>query len=475
MTALARPLAAALPALRARWAALSLATRFAAAAALVLVPATLAIGAFVAARIEEAVVRNAGQATALFIDAVIAPIGQQFGESGDLSPGARRALEEVLATPSMRSRVASFKFWDRSGRIVWAQDPSLVGRRFDLTPAMRRAFAGEVVASFDDLAGEEDAAEAALGLPLLEIYSPVREVWSGEVIALAEFYEVAPGLRRDLRAAEGSAWAFVAAVVLGTGGLLWVIVRGGSRTIEAQRLALDAQVAELRQLSGRNRELRLRVQAAAARAAAQTDRTLRALGADLHDGPAQHLAYAALRLDSLRDRLADRSEAAGLAAEFGRVAEAVGEAMREVRALSRGLQLPDLEGRPLLEVVRDACAAHEARSGHPVALRAACPAEPALAAGAKLCVLRFLQETLANASRHGEGRDLEVALHCGAGELRLATRDRGPGLAAEVREEAMGLAGLRDRVESLGGSFHAATRGGGGAEVAMTLETGGPA
>jgi signal transduction histidine kinase len=90
-------------------------------------------------------------------------------------------------------------------------------------------------------------------------------------------------------------------------------------------------------------------------------------------------------------------------------------------------------------------------------------------------VLRFLQETLANASRHAEGRGIEVDLACAEGELRLSTRDRGPGLRGAPREGAMGLAGLRDRVESLGGTFRAATREGGGAEVALTLETGGPA
>ncbi len=53
------------PALAARWAGLSLATRFGLAAAAVLLPATLFIGGFVAARIEDTVVRNSAQSTAL--------------------------------------------------------------------------------------------------------------------------------------------------------------------------------------------------------------------------------------------------------------------------------------------------------------------------------------------------------------------------------------------------------------------------
>lgn len=224
-------------------------------------------------------------------------------------------------------------------------------------------------------------------------------------------------------------------------------------------------------MSARNHELRLRVQAAAARAAAQADRTLRGLGADLHDGPAQHLAYAALRLDVLRERLDGRPEGEDL----GRVGQAVQEAMAEIRALSRGLQLPDIAERPLLDIVGAVVEAHEARTGHAIALRTGCEAEPPLGPGARVCVHRFLQETLANASRHGEGRGIEVELACTATELRLAVRDRGPGLPPRPREGALGLSGLRDRVESLGGSFAARSRPDGGTEIAMTLETGGPA
>ena len=46
------------------------------------------------------------------------------------------------------------------------------------------------------------ASEHALGLPLLEIYSPIREIRSGKVIAVAEFYEIATQLQHDLNQAR---------------------------------------------------------------------------------------------------------------------------------------------------------------------------------------------------------------------------------------------------------------------------------
>jgi signal transduction histidine kinase len=454
-------------ALRRRWERLSLATRFALAAAAVLLPAALAIGAFVASRIEEAVVRNSANATAIFMESVIAPISQQLATQDTLSPGARRALEEIFGNTPLGERVVSYKFWREDGTLIWAENQAIVGQRFELTDDLRRAWGGEVRADFDALGDAEDAAEAALGLPLLEIYSPIRAVWSGEVIAVAEFYEVAPELARDLRAARRGAWAAVGGLTAGLGLVLYAIVLGGSRMIESQRRALDARLMELEDLSARNRDLRLRVQAAAGRAAAAADRALRGLGRDLHDGPAQHLAYAALRLDSLRDRLAGRPEEA----EADRVARAVGEAMAELRALSRGLQAPDIAGRPLRALVAETAEAHALRTGHPVALELACADDPPLPTAARLCAFRFLQEGLSNASRHAGGEGLEVALACGPQGLRLAVRDRGPGLPAAPREGAMGLQGLRDRVESLGGAFEARPRPGGGTEIAMTLET----
>ena len=453
-----------------RWSRLSLATRFATAAGVVLVLAALAIGWAVTARIQGVVARNSANATALYIDSVISPISQQLASGDELSPGAQRALEEIFANTPLGERVVSFKFWNRDGRVIWAENEELVGQAFAPTPELERALAGEVVASFDALGDDEDEAEAALGLPLLEIYSPLREAYSGRVIAVAEFYEVAPELAQDLRAARATAWGTVAGTTLLLGGVLYVIVLGGSRTIEAQQGALDQRLRELRGLSARNHELRLRVQAAAARAAAEADRAMRGIGADLHDGPAQHLAYAALRLDSLRDRLHDHPAAADL----DRVAQAVTEAMAEVRALSRGLQLPDIADRPLAVVIESVVQAHEARTGDVIAVRVDCEAEPPLVPAAKVCVYRFAQEGLANASRHAAGKGLEVELDCAPGELRLVVRDRGPGLPSSPGGAGgMGLSGLRDRVESLGGTFVAQNRPGGGTEIAMTLDTGG--
>lgn len=465
-----------------RWRHAPLATRFGLAGGVVLVAAALLVGTLVSARIRDSVVRNTAIATALYMESFISPISQQLADSDALSPNARRALEEVFTNTPLGERVVSYKIWKAGGLIVEASDKSLVGQVFAPTPELRRAWAGEVSASFDRLDGAEDAAESALGLPLLEIYSPVREVWSGRVIAVAEFYEANRQLAADLAAARRSAWITVALGGLGLGTALYLVVLGGSRTIERQRRDLDARLRDLRALSERNRDLRLDIQSAAARSAASTERALRRIGADLHDGPAQYLAFAALRLDDLRDaQVSDRARA-----DLDAMRDALARAMDEVRAISRGLTLPDIAGRPPAEIASMAVTAHCERSGEPVATRLDAAGDVAMSQAERICVYRFIQEALNNASRHAGGQGLAVDLAWRDGTITVRVADRGPGFgpvagpgeapgeaSGETPRFGLGLSGLRDRVESLGGRFAIAGRPGGGTELTMTLHPGG--
>jgi len=454
------------------WQGRSLATRFAWASGLVLVVATVAIGSFVVGRIEQAVVNNAANATAIYMESFLSPISTQLEAGETLSPGAKRAMEEIFTNTALGDRVVSFKIWSPTGRVVEASDAAIVGMDFPVTAELARAFTGEVVADLSSFGDAEDVAEAALGLQLVEIYTPIHAAWSGEIVGVAEFYEVNPTLERELAEARRAAWATVTGIVLALGSVLYAIVLGGSRTIEAQRAALDARLAELAELSARNRELRLRVQGAAARAAEQTDRSMRRIGADLHDGPAQYLAYAALRLDNLRDKLGDPGKAE---VELETVRGAVTGAMAEVRALSRGLSLPEIAGLSVGEIVRLAVEAHEARTGHAVEVDETGGPDPALSMAERICIFRFVQEGLNNASRHAGGEGMVVGVETAPARVRLTVGDRGPGMGPPRAEgpSGLGLAGLRDRVESLGGSFSVWPRAGGGTELVMVLEPGG--
>ena len=332
----------------------------------------------------------------------------------------------------------------------------LIGRKFPPTDALNDAWNGAVVAEFDELSDQESENERLKNVPLLEIYNPIREPWSGEVVAVAEFYEVASEIKADLSAARLESWLIVAAVAAATMALLSGIVFRGSSTIQRQRQALTERVAELSALLAQNRSLRQRVQQASRRASAINERYLRRIGADLHDGPAQLVALAALRMDS--EALASpASKPDARREEIAAIRTSLDEAMEEIRSICSGLVLPHIETTDLAGIVDLAISAHEQRTGTRVTRPDRIAAAP-LSAPEKICVFRFVQETLNNAYRHAAGRGQAVDVDLANGRLVVAVSDAGPGFDPDaVRADGLGLAGLKERVESIGGQFELET------------------
>lgn len=452
---------------RSGWSRLSLARQFALAGGVVMLVAALASGFFVSRQIEEVVVRNTANATALYMESFIAPLTQDLAKREDLSEGSRIEIGRLLADTALGKRVVSFKIWRPGGLVVDASDLAIVGHRFPPTENLKKAWQGEVRADFNDTRDEEDVAEAALQVPLLEIYSPIREIASGKVIAVAEFYEIATQLQQDLTQARALGWATVGGVMVLIAASLFAIVLRGSHTI-------DRQVAALQDLAQHNVALRLRVQGAAARFSAMNDQSLRRIAADLHDGPAQLMGFAALRLDALRAEIgSDKGQA-----EWQGIHKAVKDSITEVRSISRGLSLPDIEHKSLAEIVQNVADSHAARTGSAVAVTITAPGSANVPFAVKICCFRFVQEGLNNAWRHADGKGAEVRLIGQGSVLSLTVLDRGAGFAKlpvdpSADETGLGLAGLADRVESLGGHLEMANRADPpGAELRMVLDLG---
>ena len=71
---------------------------------------------------------------------------------------------------------------------------------------------------------------------------------------------------------------------------------------------------------------------------------------------------------------------------------------------------------------------------------------------------RFVQECLTNVARHAQARTVNVLLrgfkgHDGAPMLELVVEDDGRGVDPSVGRDGLGLIGLRERIEALGGAF----------------------
>ncbi len=452
------------------WHGFSLASQFALAGSVVLLAGMLVIGVWVTREIEEGVTRNTAAATAHYMDSILAPLSQELASSDSLSPGARRAVDEILINSAIGERIVTFKIWKPDGLVVYSSDPSIIGAQFEPSEGLRMAWTGEVVAHFDDLNDLEDANERALGVPLLEIYSPIREAWSGRVIAVAEFYEVATALQDNLFRARLTSWLVVAVVTLSMSGLLFGIVLRGSRTIQAQRVAQTSRLDELSRLIEQNNALHERVQRASNRATENNERYLRRISAELHDGPAQLLALASLRLDGIDSAAANGTEASSLSVVRG----ALDDAMRDIRDICRGLSLPALESMTLPDILRSVVEAHAKRTGSDVSLTMG-PEEPDMSQSLKICIFRFAQEGLNNAYHHAGNAGQKVESRVQDGVLHLSVSDAGPGFSpadvpAPSESGGLGLAGLRERAESLGARFEIHTAPGEGTRLEMIAE-----
>ncbi|THK36531.1 sensor histidine kinase [Ensifer sp. MPMI2T] len=435
-----------------RWNAQPLARQFLLIGGIVAASAMLVVGAFVTSLIEGAVTRNSAATTALYVDSVIAPLLPDMQTTQVLDDTVARALDETLGQGALGNRLLAFRLWRSDGTILYSNEENMVGQRFAIGDELKTAFGGEMVAQFKPADDTADETNQRASKPLLEIYNPVLQPWSGEVVAVSEFHEIAHDFELSLTQARFLTWLAVAGFTLAFFIMLSAIVMRGSRTIEKQRHALRQRVDELSALLSQNEALRGRLQHASQRATALNENMLRRIGADLHDGPAQLVAFASLRLDS--NKLVSGSTSAAVRErEITTIKASLDEAMREIRTICSGLVLPQIETASLPELLERVVRAHEERTGSTVDLSLTDPPER-LSPSAKICIYRFVQETLNNAYRHGGGVGQRVAQSTQGDRVLIAVADDGDGFDPKnIRPTSLGLAGLRERIESLGGTF----------------------
>ncbi|OAP36740.1 histidine kinase [Sinorhizobium glycinis] len=435
-----------------RWNAQPLAKQFLTAGGIVAVSAMLVVGAFVTSLIEDAVTRNSAATTALYVDSVIAPLLPDMQTTEVLDDAVSRALDETLGQGALGNRVLAFRLWRSDGTILYANEEDMVGKRFTPSPELKAAFDGQMVAQFKPVDDLDNETERSANQPLLEIYNPVLQPWSGQVVAVSEFHEIAHDFQLSLHRARLLTWLAVAGFTLAFFIVLSAIVLRGSRTIEKQRLALKQRIDELSALLAQNETLRGRLQQASQRATALNEQMLRRIGADLHDGPAQLLAYASLRLDSeavMNPIVAAEKREREVAA----IKASLDEAMHEIRTLCNGLVLPQIESASLPEILERCVHAHRQRTGSAVDLSLSRPPRH-LSPSAKICIYRFVQEALNNAYRHGGGVGQRVVQSIDGDRVWIEVADGGPGFdPGKIRPTNLGLAGLRERIESIGGTF----------------------
>ena len=84
-------------------------------------------------------------------------------------------------------------------------------------------------------------------------------------------------------------------------------------------------------------------------------------------------------------------------------------------------------------------------------------------------LLHIGQEALTNALKYARPRNFETRLTFNTKELRLELRDDGDGFKVRDRHDGLGLPGMRERVEQMGGTLQISSARGKGTDVLVTL------
>jgi len=438
--------------------------RFMLLSLVILLVGAYVIGSYVSGEIRDRVIHRTSALTALYVDSVVSPHLQELRTGHDISAGHVAELDQLVVSSALGRKIASFKVWHTDGDIVWAKNPELIGRQFPIGHDLDGALRGNIETHMSNLEDDENVYERTGWDQLLETYAPVRADKTGDIIGAVEFYQDPGDLNAEISASQQTGWLIVG----GATGVMYILlvgmVRGASSTITRQHQRLD-------RLARQNAALARRVGRAAAAKTETDELLLKRIAQDLHDGPAQDIGLVLLRLDSIQSaHPTDNAPGDDLAL----MKTALNSALTEIRHISAGLQLPEMEGIDLGSVIRKAVQSHRDKTGDMVRL-SVCAGLPEVGLPIKIALYRVTQEALNNIHLHAGVTSASVRLDTTDDSLVLQIRDHGRGGAAERREDAaghgasLGIRGMRERIEMLGGALTITSTPGEGTFVLAAL------
>jgi signal transduction histidine kinase len=449
---------------------LTLVQRFAIVSFFVLVVGAFIIGRFVAGEIESDVTARNGAITALYVDSFVSPRAQGLID-GSISEAAQEELGSLLTETDFGEDILSFKVWDSEGRIVYASNSELIGQQFGIGGGLLSALAGKVDSQMSDLGEEEHARERLLRPNLLETYAPIRHADTGTIIGAMEFYQDPEALQSEIASSQRNGWIVVGVSTAGMYVVLLGLVMGASNTLTKQHRSLQLMAEE-------NRRLATRVRGAAAQKTETDEELMVRIARDLHDGPAQDLGFALLRVETLKERARDLAAGGGsgsdeVSEDFDLVETALTSALKEVRDISSDMRLPELADLSLEETIQRAVADHRSKTGSEVAVGLGVDCKSG-SLPTKIVVYRVIQEALSNSYRHAPGSSRHIEASCAEGSLEFSVSDSGPGFdpgtpVDDANRSHIGVRGMRERVEMLGGILRMSSSRAGGTKVTVRI------
>lgn len=382
---------------------------------------------------------------------VDAELVQAAALADGLATGDRRAiarLDAFVRAHVLGDDVVRVKVWSRDGRVLYADEPRLIGRRFALDEDERELFAASgAEAELSDLGRAENAFERGSGR-LLEAHAVARLPDGTPVLfeLYQRFSSVTASAERLLRALAPPLLAGLAVLLVFQVPLAWSMARRLRRG-HAERERLLAAAVEA------------------------SSRERRRIAADLHDGAVQDLAGVAFGLAPLADEARRAGEPERAAVLDGTVAR-LRQGVRDLRALLVEIHPPSVAATGLPAAIDDLLSPLRAE-GVDAQLRVEAAADGDGPHDELL--YRVAREAVRNAREHADAAHVTVTLSRagdGAAVLRVEDDGRGFDPAERARRRAeghLGLGLLEELVAHAGGSARVASAPGQGTVVEVEV------
>lgn len=184
---------------------------------------------------------------------------------------------------------------------------------------------------------------------------------------------------------------------------------------------------------------------------------------ELHDEAGQVLTALSLHLRTLEEDV-DSEE---IRARIAQLRRSVSEASTGIRELAVRLRPPALAEHGLADAIEEQAAQLRA-TGIPVEVDLRGIGED-LAEDVQTVLFRVVQEALTNVARHSRATNVSIVASAHHGRLRLVVEDDGVGFDPTTPTGRLGLAGIRERVEMIGGGLRIESSPGAGTAVVVDV------
>jgi len=250
--------------------------------------------------------------------------------------------------------------------------------------------------------------------------------------------------------------------VLTTGILLFFVLR---RAYGGWRRAEERRVAVVRKARERYRGLCSRVQSLR-----EEERTR--IAREVHDELGQLLTGLKMELRMIENQLTDRADRSlnPMIDKLVETTEIVDSTILSVQRISAGLRPSALDHLGLAAALSEEAELFTQRTEIPCKFEIRDRLVP-MSKEADTAVFRIFQESLTNVARHAHAAAVDASLSAEDGLMKLRVLDDGDGIPAAVMDDpkSLGLIGMLERAEHIGGSLTVRRRPQKGTEVILTV------